>query len=831
MKIYKTFPDGMQIVEYDDTLAQLVADMWNKSREGWGGGSDIRTADQVVGEHAGGSFFNVFLALKDGEIIGYCSYDRYYKDGDTAYVHCLNVRPDFHGHKVGKALVLMCVNETIARGMPRVDIHTWPGNTKAVPLYKKCGFLWEDRADTTHLSNYIPTVLETELFKDFFAKADWYADSTRVIEIRPDGVKSDNFEFAGYQWEKDGERLSVGFEKTGRRVRRAETDDYLIEMTADNHELAFGFGYNCKFRVVNKTGKPLDIAITGKSDGVIDFTGQWEAAVAGEAEFTGDFFVNAIPEEQDIWRMHPCVLADVTVNGKHAEFGLGIEPKFPLTVKLTEKRLAAKPGMTEDLYINVKNSLPESGTVRFALPDNALTDFGQKSYEIRLEKGNDAMIETKAVIKACGYEALPVAYEIELDGGRKTGFTRALHLVNQGLEGQFAYENDAEYGAANGQWRLRLNKLNNGVDYERIVPPGHGYFWGYSLGKPFSDEFNITKPSDVRVAIDGAFVKMEADFESQKFSGALLTEIFEMDAAGTLKLSHRVTNRSAQARELFVKANICTNVGRRVVFHYDGQFHEISDELHYGFSDISPEKIDENWMFDYSAGNPAGVYWPAKYKPYTKWGDVFQFEYAAGELAPGESFETEPIVYMLGVFGSFVDFRNFVLGINEEIAPYTHNHLEILTNGGNPVVSGERLTLALVNHRQKVWPGTVSVSSPDGLFAEETQENTEDVIREENSFTVPLAPGKTGIQEARVSVRFQSYEKDNTRAVLIPDRSAQIFSGEKDGVFTVTNGALSFSAAPAYADAAYSLKYGENEWFFSKYPKAAPHSWWNPFVG
>jgi len=196
MKVYKKLPDGTEIVEYEDSLAQAVADMWNKSGEGWGGSFDtgVYTAERVIAKRASGVFFNVYIAMKDGEALGYCSFNRYYKDADTGYVHLLNVRPDYHGKGIGKELVLMCVNETIARGLPRLDIHTWPGNTKAMPMYKKCGYFWEDRADTTHLSNFIPTVLATELVKDFFITADWYADSTRKIDVKPDGKKVNKFE-------------------------------------------------------------------------------------------------------------------------------------------------------------------------------------------------------------------------------------------------------------------------------------------------------------------------------------------------------------------------------------------------------------------------------------------------------------------------------------------------------------------------------------------------------------------------------------------------------------------------------------------------------------
>ena len=832
MKIYKTLPDGTQIVEYDDSLAPAVADMWNRSGEGWGGAfSDgVWDAEHVIAKKEGGAFFNIYIAMKDGEAIGYCSFDRYYKDEDTAYVHVLNVRPDYHGKKIGKALVLMCVEETIARGIPRLDIHTWPGNTKSVPLYKKCGFQWEDRSDTTHLCNFIPTVLSTDLLCGYFKKADWYADSTRMIMLKPDGIKVDKFEFFEYEWEKDGQRLRVGFEKTGRRIRLIETDDYKIEMTADNHELAFGLSYNCRFHVVNKTGKELNIEIAAKNDGVIAFEGGWAETVARETIFEGTFFVNAITGALDPWRMHPCVLADVRVNGRHVEFGLGIEPKFPVTVSINEERQVAKPGISENVYISIKNDLPRDATVKFTLCENPLVQFEQIRFEARLTRGKNTMLSTSSLVKECGYTCLPVTYEIFLDNGETISFTRSLHLINQGLNGQFAFETDQCYGAANGLWRLRLDKQSNTVNYDRIIPSGHGEFNVSKLGIPYDDEFNLMTPADVRTSFYGQFVSLEADFVSKRFKGAVLTEVYEFDAAGTLKRRHRVTNTGDKPLCLSVRTEFWTSVGGRAVFHYDGDFHGVADNMNYGFETLVHAKLDENWIFDANPECPAGVCWPPQYKPHTQWGDLFKFEFSAGELAAGQSFEIEPVIYMCGIFKDFRDFRNYVLGIHDKDMPFVRNHLETVVNGYNPVLSSDTLPLNLRNNRLNIWEGSVTVSSPDGLFAEETQINPKDFIRSENMFAVPVSPGKSGVCDVNFALHFVGHDREIKRALLITD-GTRILTEDRDGVLTLTNGILCYSLSPGFSDAVYSLKYGGNEWFYSRYPALEPYSWWNPFVG
>ena len=213
--ILKALENGITIIEYSDAHAASLADMWNKSHDNWGGDSEVLTERIMIEEHAASLDINTYLALDgNGEVIGYCGLAKFLFDPDALYIRLLNVRPDYMGKGVGKALVLLSVERTIELGNPRLDIYTWSGNTEAVPLYKKCGYLWEDRPSTTHLVNFIPTVLATPCFKDFFASADWYSDSTREIEIKPDGVKLNKFEVFGYSWGKDGRRLAVGFERS-----------------------------------------------------------------------------------------------------------------------------------------------------------------------------------------------------------------------------------------------------------------------------------------------------------------------------------------------------------------------------------------------------------------------------------------------------------------------------------------------------------------------------------------------------------------------------------------------------------------------------------------
>lgn len=150
--------------------AASIAEMWNASSQSWGGDNSYQTEESVLREHEINPMLKLFLAVTGGEVIGYCSFSHYKEDTGALYIALLNVRPDYHGRKVGKRLVRRAIEETITLGWPRLDLYTWPGNVKAVPTYKKSGFFWEKRDDTTHLMNFIPSVLQTGAVSAFLRK-------------------------------------------------------------------------------------------------------------------------------------------------------------------------------------------------------------------------------------------------------------------------------------------------------------------------------------------------------------------------------------------------------------------------------------------------------------------------------------------------------------------------------------------------------------------------------------------------------------------------------------------------------------------------------------
>jgi ribosomal protein S18 acetylase RimI-like enzyme len=839
MHIYETLSNGIKIVEYDPSLNATLADMWNKSKDDWGGGNDTKTPGQVATRIEGGSCIHHYVALEpdNGEAVGYCSLSRYFGDADALYIELLGVRPDYQGKKVGKALVLRCVSRTIELGYPRLDIHTWPGNTNAVPLYKKCGYLWEDRADSTHLVNFIPEILGTGLFKPFFEKADWYADSTRSWEIVPDGVKENKFEVFGYTWEKDGSRLAVGYERTGRRIRLVETDDYRIELMAENHELAFGLNYNCKFTATNKTGKDLFIKINGRGDKNIGFDFALDTQVVGTREFPGQFFVGEINGLQNKWAVHPCVLADVEINGQTVVFGLGIHAKYPLDVSLSTEVKVMQAGLEVPAYINIRSALLQDASVTFTFPENELVSFSEKSYTAKLPAEGKTNIPTTLKNLLAGYDAMPIRYDITLADGTEFSFTKPFNICNQDLTHAFSCENDVEYKIINGPWGVCLGKQDSDAWIYHLTNPvfSKGWFNPPKFGKPYDDEFNLIKPT-VSMFLRGTEMVLEAEYLSQKFAGMVITMVFTLSAAGVITRRYRVENRGATPRELFLNDSYWLALGEHTTFRYRGQFTQNHDTTpdgpHFGIEALDSDGFEENWLFEANPEGGRGFCWSPDIKPGFQWGNMAILETDLGRLTSGQVFETPPVVMVYGLFNEFGGFRNYAMGLWDKKNYVPSRRVEVRLNGYNPFIDIQRQKVALdiVNNRETTLEGTISVSSGSFETLTVTNEESDDPTAE-NNLTLKLDKDPAEIIKIRVDMMLSAYDKSYER-VLFTTTSAQIEQKLEGTVYTIDNGKIAFRVDPKYGPVCYSLTTPDGkEWLLSQYPEHKPFAWWNPFLG
>lgn len=813
----------IKIVEYQRKYAKSIAKMWNLSGESWGGDTSIDTEESIIAAYENSDHINTWLALDGEEVVGLCGFSEYREDEGASYIPILNVRPDYHGKKAGKALVLKAVEKACQCQWPRLDLYTWPGNTKAVPLYKKCGFFWEDRDDSTHLMNFIPYVLRTEAVAGFFQEADWYGDSVREIAVQPDGHKENGFEYFAYHWQHQGKSLRLEFERRGRGLSLIETDDWLVSASMQAQKLTFGRDYTINYHLVNKTGKPLEISIRGRNDKNIAFSLDRTVVVEDELNIPAQFHVGEIAEEQNVWHTHPTVTAELTINGKKALFKVGIVPKFPALLRAIVPEGEYAAGSQGQFFLNLENGYNEPAEFRFSLPGDGFIELEQRDYALTLSAGEKKAVPVSYFLHRPGLLQGKVEITAQPQSGEPVKYSQELTAAFAGRGSRFGGETNDYYFVANGRYMLILGKYFNTMEVRSLVKTIYStYFMRPQLGLPYSVEFAKTKPVHVEWGDEDGVSFLRATYHSSSRPGIVIERLARLGADGLFSQQWSIINAGEEpAANLWFKTMInFDNV--RPVLPLRGRIIEARDGRSY-LEAYALRDLAENWIYSHTGNR--GLCWA---KDMTIKGDDWLWlETDLGTLAPGQQAEIKPVYLNMNTFGSWQEFREFALQVNEKEDITSTDSLEAVVNGGNPFVSGE-YELAVYQHQKKNFSAQVTASSANGSFAPRRADAAGNCA----SLTLPGLP-PAGVDAVNIAVETTGVDYQRQVAVFSCGGQVEQKQQEQEGikVLTVDNGPVSFSAAPAFGPGVFSLIFQGQEWFDTSFPAPGPKSWWNPWLG
>lgn len=822
-----------KIVEYTPSLAKGIAEMWQQSGENWGGSHTNITEESVLTNQATSTDWHVYLALVDDQVVGYCSLSDYREDEGSLYIPLLNVHPDYHGKKIGKALVTKVIERTIELQWPRLDLYTWSGNTKAVPLYKKCGFFWEKRDDTTHLMCLIPTVLQTEAVADFFKTSHWYDDAKREIQVIPDGYQENDFEFFEYRWEKDGRTLKMEFERKGRGLRLIETDDYLIRAQIERQGLVFGHSYTIAYEIINKSGQPLHITLKGKDDKNVTFDFDTTVDVVERKVIESSFFVGEVKEEPSLWRTHPTVGADLTINGKHALFKVGISPKFPAKLALKAPHPPYYRQTVNHMYIDIENQFTEETEFEFTLPFSEHLTFEKRSYRVQLQPKERKSIPVTFTLHDFTLYSAAMSITATLSSGETVCFTKEIDLLLKGQFGKFSGESEKKWIIANGPYSIELDKFNNnclfrlGCNIDEEQP----FFIYPKLGKPFSSEFSKKVPEQVETFPEDDSMVMKVYYRSGSFANLELICIFRLFASGIAQCYYEVVNHSETEtpEEIYLGTGVVFRLSG-VVAPSENTIVQLTNNLgniptYWDFT-----KLTENWLFSKGHQSSRGFVWPKDAEIYVSH-RAFQVEHSLGFI-PGQSRTSTRSIYLAeNAFDQWQDFRKFALGDSKD-HPLASDTFQFLVNDGNPFVR-RKFDIQVREYKSINLEGVLTLSSENHSFVTLTKTLDKVDEKRETEFTVHLQE-KPGYDLIQLDVNHPLVEFTRQSLIFpIQNHEIKYTTGVEAGrnILQVDNGTITLKAAPEFGDTLYSLQYQGHEWLDSSFPTAGPRSWFNPWLG
>ncbi len=824
--------DNIKIIEYDEKYAKSIAAMWNKSGDCWGGFSLAISEESVKREEAQSDCLALWLAVIEKEVIGYCKLSEYREDEGALYIDLINVIPEYHGKKIGKKLVLRAVEKTIKLGYPRLDLYTWTGNTKAVPLYKKAGFFWVDRDDCTHCMNFIPTVLTSELLENYISAFDWYEDSHRKIAIEPDGKKHDGFECYQYFWEKDGKGLEVEFCRHGRGIRRIRTEDF--EITAETQKLkqVFGKSYQVIYRVRNFTDKPLDVQIKGHDNRNIVFDYFAKDKVKDKKKFIATFFVDEMSEKQSKWRTYPAVCANISINGRSQEFKVGIDPQFPLSLEVVHKKQLYFPHQQETLYFNIKNNYNEKVTFSWELKDSDLIKWNEHRIEVELEAQEGNSVPVTFTLLRAGILYEEVLIDAIFKSGEQFSYSDSLNASFHTHTGMAFGKNEKYLALINGRYQVKVdqNEFFNEVSFFDVTSSAHTWQFMFppKLGKPYTSELHQKKAAKTEFYnLDNA-VQMDVIYEVEKPIPLTLIVHLQLYSQGLLEKWFTVENRSEEntLQEIFLSNAMYVRFHKTVI-PYKGKFIFIDKDTQNWGELYEAAKYDENWIFNYGTADTMGLSWPQEFK--MTFSEDLLFETSLGSIPAGAAMSTSSFRMMLATFREWQEFRAFVLDKEVEKEKLT-DYLEVNVNDGNPFVEN-KVKVNVIEYREKPYDIPVEFSARHDTFP---------AFHTEYSSKIDTNPVQPRIENAReydiLEAKIEGKTPDKIiKRVIFPIGKEMIktdvITEQEHKIWSCSNGLITINAAENYAPVVNSLMYKGQEWVDSDFPNPGPKSWWNPWIG
>ncbi len=349
----------MEIRRFRLEDADKVAEHINRSDPGWPGSGfthGVPFTGEWVREWFSDSDWEIFLAWEGEEVAGYSTLACIDRKKKTAYIPLLNVDPEFHGRGIGRQLLFKCVQRAIAGQYNRLDLHTWPANLKAIPLYKKMGFFWNPET-SVHMVNYLPLILQNPLVREFIDSREWYGFLQRTLSLSEDEETWKGLEVFNYRWSWEEDHLQVRVDRKGEKIVNITSPSFAIGLALDRQKSPLNAVNNLYWEVKkDREETPVFISYQGEEDfwprgnlpvRAREWTEQEEFKPAPGLELPPGGDKTAVLKAQVQWHNH------------HMEMGVGLELNPVLRITAPEELIELEPGEKKEVWFNLENCLDQ----------------------------------------------------------------------------------------------------------------------------------------------------------------------------------------------------------------------------------------------------------------------------------------------------------------------------------------------------------------------------------------------------------------------------------------------------------------------------------------
>ena len=847
--------------------AELLADMWNRSDAGWPGGwtgGVPKTAERVLREDMQHDCYGQWVAEHAGEIVGFASLLADPKQPQRAIIGMLNARPDHHGKGVGKRLLRRAVDRAIEGGFQMVELGTWPGNLKAVPLYKKMGFFWSPETNV-NMDNFIPSIIRMPLLGDFFEKHDWYQVQQRELAVAEDVEYWHGVRIYYYRFKADGRDVQVLVDRFARTATAVETDELSVAAWVGAEDLCALQEHTLHYEFRNKTDRRVRVSVLAQGEQGVPVTVGETFELRGRHRLTVPFRLPADLERTRPGEPHHRVLSTVTVDGVPIKLGTAVQMRDPVAIECSGWGLPATKW--SDVRIKLRNRLPFPVSGMLWLGSPARVERSEEKLSFRIGRGSWTSVSLRLRPGECGAYPVEARVNFSRETARKLaeGETPALAArgrvrmlwVRAFAPGTYAvseHAEDRQITVESDQMSLRFWRVGGRMQLsDKALGRSLLTLNMPDLGPPFHRYGALPKIYDAEVQnLDGRVHLVTRQCEDRW--PALTLERTVVISPGMLTLKYCLLNAADRSAQIRVRTSAYGHIGPGKITIPDGD--GLLQHERVGWGDWpgwreAPKRTEdfpETWLAAEEKGAVAGIVWEGDAEVTPQSGGTARITQGPVSVPGGGAVELPTIRFVGGrgdhktvrsVWATYVHPRPLLTP--QERDPRTR---QILRGGLSRIPAlltrpAHRLTVELVSEQQRKLNGEACLTLPEAAVLGRGSRELRFPVRglakgtpKRRAVTLRSAARKAtaGLGELRLASQRQDHVFPVPVVIVRAGRS-RLKARQEGNEISLDTGRVRFKVSADHGGSIVSLRLGRRELLRSSYPKPGAYQWMNPWYG
>ena len=843
-----------EIKNINQDAARLVA-MWQASDDQWpgtwSGGAQITPQTVIERFERGRNLFVYVVETADrAKIVGYCSFSECEDDPGVGYVELLNVQPDYQGKSLARQLLCRCIDRCIELGFKQLTLHTWPGNLKSVPLYKKTGLYWVPDS-SVHMRNFVPGILTMPCAGPYFEKHDWYKTFQRKLEQKEDDERWEGMQVFTYRWQAGDDMLTVWVDRQSRTITAVETNNLAAAAIVDETEPARGLTTQMRWKLTNKTNKPMRVSLIANGSEHLSIEHRQALTIQpGEsAEATAPVGIAADAPGIQPGKPAPVVKTLFIIDGEVIELATGLHPRPAISVELAPRYVTLFPGVAQNVHLQLHNYIKReiTATVSIAPTPGLVTDWTQKQITVP-KKGWAGAPITLSAAQGGVYE---IQTTIHFDDAGAPHRTQPRPLVVFSLPpgSVLAHRENA------GQIEPKVRIEN---EWTRLIIESRGWMQIRAangdaslggarefLGPPFWPSELEDKTFDVALERENGRITATLSVASDDYPGITLRRQVTLSAGPLIEIGYALINNGVTPYTLQMQPffQIAQRDEATLTLPLDaGIVQSRMSEFPTAEEDVSktPEAFAEHWAATTSQHGTIGLLWPDTVveNELGHWGMLLLWPKTNCEPQTWTPFGTFYLYAGPGDWRTVRAHSRRLTGANvkPEPIPVESRAVHDARLEPSPLITLDdqiKATLIIDNLRARSLIGQAILSLPQGVDGDHGAFEIKGATLRE-PFTQPLkltVPPTAMAYEGHVSLQTQLFDDHIAVPIVrLGDHSeVQVFTNQNTWI--IDNGRTRWTIAPDFAGAVISWQENGTNHLLSPYPEPKTFGWMNNWYG